>query len=78
MFAEIATVNYNYIRKEYMDFFGHNTEYWLELERQAKLENKCNLIEEIATLRSKVSFYESRIQQLTDFMKLNLEVKQGR
>ena len=56
-------------------FLGHTFEYWLELQQIAVKDFKVDLIDEIAILRSKVSFYESRIQELSDFMTHNLEIK---
>lgn len=57
-------------------FLGKTTEYWLELERQADTLNVPHLIREVASLRSKISFYESRIQDLSTFMKLKLEIRE--
>lgn len=49
-------------------FLGHPMNYWLELEKWAKLNNASDLIQEIADLRGKIGFYESRIKQLNEFM----------
>jgi len=48
-------------------FLGHKIEYWLELQRKAKELGVVHYLEEIATLRGKVSFYESRIDELNSF-----------
>lgn len=62
-----------------MLFLGQSTEYWIELQRQVE-ENgpaafsKERLIAEMAALRAKVSFYESRISELNQFMSSKLEV----
>lgn len=56
-------------------FLGETFDYWIELKRQAE-ELKCDkLIGEIATLRAKVSFYETRIDDMNRFMQTRLEVK---
>ena len=55
-------------------YYGETTEYWLELKRQADTLGVRHLIGEIATLRAKVSYYESRISGLSRFMDTNLEV----
>lgn len=61
--------------KEEMNFLGQPIRYWLELKRIHEEKNDEHLIREIADLRSKVSFYESRISELSKFMKENLEVR---
>ena len=48
-------------------FLGHPVIYWIELERRAKTEGGLStprLLDEIAALRAKVSFYESRIKEM--------------
>lgn len=50
-------------------FLGKDMGYWIELEEQLrahgdKTGDAQRLIEEIATLRAKVSFYESRIMEM--------------
>jgi len=52
--------------KDFM-LLGHSLEYWIELEKQAKSLDYDKLIEEIARLRAKVSFYESRIEEMNHF-----------
>jgi hypothetical protein len=47
-------------------FLGHTMEYWLELQKKAEELAVTDYIEEIAKLRGKVSFYESRIQQMVE------------
>ena len=51
-------------------FLGHSVEYWVALESKAETLNVTKLIEEIATLRSKVSFYESRFLEIQQFKKM--------
>lgn len=58
-----------------MLFMGKEPSYWVELQRKAEELNCEKLIEEVATLRAKTSFYEARINELSHFMSLNLEVK---
>lgn len=48
-------------------FLGKPPAYWLELEKQAKALHYDRLIAEIALLRAKVSFYESRIEEMSKF-----------
>lgn len=60
-----------------MEFFGKPPEYWLALQERADKLDVSDLISEIATLRSKVSYYESRISQLNEFMQVRLEVRNG-
>lgn len=45
-------------------FFGHTCEYWLELQRRVSPPEHRELIEEIARLRGRISFYESRIKDM--------------
>jgi hypothetical protein len=58
-----------------MEFLGKDPRYWAELQAKAEDLNCDKLIEEIATLRAKTSFYEARINELSQFMSLKLEVK---
>jgi hypothetical protein len=51
--------------------FGHSYSYWLELEKYAKELNVITLIEEITRLRGKVSFYETRINEMSILMTSN-------
>lgn len=53
-------------------FLGHPVSFWIELKRRAdeKLidgDGYSKLLAEIASLRGKVSFYESRVTQLYAF-----------
>ncbi len=48
-------------------YLGHTAEYWLELEKKAKTLDVTEWLQEIATLRAKVSFYESRLKAINDF-----------
>lgn len=47
--------------------------YWIEVQRRLESEDAVDYIEEIAFLRSKVSFYERRINDMALFMSRNLE-----
>lgn len=52
---------------------GHTLEYWSELNSRAEAITDGSLylprlLEEIAELRGKVSFYESRVKELHAFM----------
>jgi len=51
------------------DFLGHSMQYWLTLKQEASQLGVTHLLEEIADLRSKVSFYESRITEMNAFKK---------
>jgi hypothetical protein len=53
-------------------FMGYPVDYWLELQKQAKEMKTVGLIEEIAKLRGKLNFYESRIQQMEDMRNMEL------
>lgn len=55
--------------------FGHSAGFWLELLRLHENKEDIDFIEEIAMLRAKVSFYESRITAMNDFMVKRLEIK---
>jgi len=53
-------------------FLGNPMNYWIELQRRVELGaadalEKKVLIQEIADLRGKVSFYESRIDQINNY-----------
>ena len=53
-------------------FCGHPFSYWLELERRFKNGyplSQSRLIEEIADLRGRVSFYEDRIKEMAQVAK---------
>lgn len=50
-------------------YLGHTVKYWLELERRAEKLDVTDWIEEVAGLRAKVSFYESRLDQIDTFRK---------
>ncbi len=52
-------------------YLGHTIEYWLELEKRAKEiggTNMTDLIQEIATLKGKLSFTEDRIRQISEVL----------
>lgn len=48
-------------------FLGHEISYWQELKRHAEETGIVELIQEIAALRARVSFYEARIGQMVRF-----------
>lgn len=52
-------------------FMGQSIAYWVELHKKARILNVVKWLEEIAELRAKVSFYESRIKEMTNFMERN-------
>jgi hypothetical protein len=52
------------------EFLGHSIGYWLELESLVVQKGVSRLIQEIVDLRSKVSFYESRVEEMERFRKL--------
>jgi len=58
-----------------MEFLGKPMDYWLALDLDIKEMNAENMVHEIAKLRSKVSFYEARVNELNTFMQINLEIK---
>lgn len=57
------------------NFMGESIDFWITLKARSEGLGACDLITEIASLRSKVSFYESRIDQMNKFMQTRLEVK---
>ena len=50
-------------------FLGQPVKYWVELQSKAEELGAVNWLREIATLRAKVSFYESRINEMISFNK---------
>lgn len=48
-------------------FLGHTIEYWIELDKKAEDLGVVNWLAEIAELRGKVSYYESRIEEMNKF-----------
>ena len=53
------------------EFLGHTLGYWIELDQRFLREQGMGapaLLQEIVELRSKVSFYESRIRQMATVM----------
>jgi len=48
-------------------FLGHPIRYWIELQNHAEECNHVDLLQEIADLRAKVSFYESRLDDIQKF-----------
>jgi len=57
---------------------GHNMEYWIELQARAEELNAVKLIEEIAILHAKVSFYESQLADMERFRKSVGQITTGR
>lgn len=49
-------------------FLGHPFKYWVELEKKAEILDVVDYVAEIAELRGKVGFYESRIKQMNELM----------
>lgn len=49
-------------------FLGKDTAYWMELQQRAEELKVDKLIEEISMLRGKISFYESRLDELHNYM----------
>ena len=61
-------------------FLGKSLRYWVELKQQiddngGQFPSKDRLLSEVAEMRAKLSFYESRIQEMNNFMMSNLEIK---
>jgi hypothetical protein len=48
-------------------FMGQEISYWSELQNKAERLEVVDYIQEIANLRAKVSFYESRIDAIQNF-----------
>lgn len=53
-------------------FLGHSTTYWIELEKKAQELGVINWLQEVAELRAKVSFYESRLDEINNFRNRNI------
>lgn len=51
-------------------FMGEKLNFWIELKRHSKSLNADKLLREIAELRSKVSYYEERIDEMSNFKQL--------
>jgi hypothetical protein len=74
-------------KKEYPStavLMGEPIDYWIDLRSQvealsidAQMARNLKQKQEIYGLRAKVSYYESKIQDLATFMKFNLEVNDG-
>jgi hypothetical protein len=65
-----------------MMLMGKPLDYWIDLQTQVEcldmdkqMARNLEQKKEIYRLRAKVSYYESKIQDINNFMKLNLEVK---
>jgi hypothetical protein len=49
-------------------FLGQPYSFWMNLQQDLhKIPDRVDLLKEIYDLRAKVSFYESRIQQMNEF-----------
>lgn len=55
-------------------FLGKPFRYWMELQQRVNELNYEKLMDDIVILSAKVSFYESRIKELSEF-KIYLEKK---
>lgn len=57
--------------------YGETPDTWWEVMKNSKAAGADFMaaMREIAELRSKISFYESRIKAMNDFMKTRIEVK---
>ncbi len=53
-------------------YLGHPIEYWIELQDKADQLGVVKWLEEIAELRGKVSFYESRVKEMNKFLTLKV------
>ena len=62
---------------EIIQFMGKPIGYWLELQERAEELGAVDLLAEVAELRAKISYYESRIRQMSDFMQIRLEIRNG-
>lgn len=49
-------------------YLGHPITYWLELQKKAEKLGLEDYISEIAYLRGRVNFYESRILEMSEVM----------
>ncbi len=49
-------------------FLGKPIKYWIELDKNIKEMSYEGLIKELVELRGKISFYESRIQEINNVM----------
>lgn len=65
-----------------MMLMGKPLDYWIDLQTQVdslnldkQMDRNLKQKREIYQLRAKVSYYESKIQDMGAFMKLNLEVR---
>lgn len=59
------------------EYLGRPVSYWVELHLRADELDLVRPLIEIAELRAKVSFYESRIDEINNFKK-SVEVKNER
>lgn len=56
-------------------FLGHEIKYWLELQKMAEEINATDFIQEIVELKGKISFYESRIEQMSHLLPQKAAIK---
>lgn len=52
-------------------FMGHEIGYWMELQKWVDINCYDTMIAEIASLRGRVSYYESRVEEMTKFKEVN-------
>ena len=56
-------------------FLGESIQYWIDLKQRVDKERLAPDLREISELRAKVSFYESRIQDMNRFLQATKEIK---
>jgi hypothetical protein len=65
-------INIDEVKRNTMYFLGKPVDYWIDLKAKADSLDDKNIVEdllkEVRELRGKVSFYESRIQQMAGLM----------
>lgn len=50
------------------EFLGHNIKYWVELQKRADELGVTDYLQEIANLRGKLEFCESRVSQMVEVL----------
>ncbi len=51
-------------------FLGHDISYWIELNKRAKELDATKLLEDIAILSAKVTYYEMKFNEIEEFRKV--------